>query len=128
MRQRPGKHRTRMDRRKRRKLEAAGWAVGSTREFLDLTDAEAAYVEFKSTLSGFLRSARKRQNLSQETIARRVGSSQSRIAKMEAADPGVSIDLLLRSLFALGAQPADIGKALREQGKTAVGRRRRAAA
>ncbi len=117
-----------MDRRKRRKLEAAGWAVGSTREFLDLTEAEAAYVEFKSTLSGFLRSARERQNLSQEAIARRVGSSQSRIAKMEAADPGVSIDLLLRSLFALGAQPADIGKALRAQGKTAVARRRRAAA
>ena len=117
-----------MDRRKRRKLEAAGWVMGSTREFLDLTEAEAAYVEFKATLSGFLRSARERQNLSQEAIARRVGSSQSRVAKMEAADPGVSIDLLLRSLFALGAQPADIGKALRAQGKTAVARRKRAAA
>src|SRR6266700_5109525 len=125
MTQRSEKHRRRMDKRKRRKLEAAGWVVGSAREFLDLTDAEAAYVEFKSTLSGFLRSARKRQNLSQETIARRVGSSQSRIAKMEAADPGDSIDLLLRSLFALGAQPSDIGKALRAQGKTAVARRRR---
>ena len=117
-----------MDRRKRRKLEAAGWVVGSAREFLDLTEAEAAYVEFKSTLSGYLRSARERQNLSQEAIARRVGPSQSRIAKMEVADPGVSIDLLLRSLFALGAQPADIGKALRAQGKTTLARRRRAAA
>jgi hypothetical protein len=30
---------------KRKKLEAAGWKVGSAREFLNLSDEEAAFVE-----------------------------------------------------------------------------------
>jgi DNA-binding XRE family transcriptional regulator len=117
-----------MDKRKRRKLAAAGWVVGSTKEFLGLTDAEAAYVDFKAALSGFLRSAREGKKLSQEAVARRIGSSQSRIAKMEAADASVSIDLLLRSLFSLGAQPSDIAKALRARRKTVTASRRRATA
>src|SRR5581483_4278956 len=41
--------------------------------------------------------------LSQAVVAKRLGSSQSRVAKMEAGDPSVSLDLLLRALLALGA-------------------------
>jgi hypothetical protein len=40
---------------KRKKLEAAGWKVGSTREFLGLSDEEAAFVELKLTLSASLK-------------------------------------------------------------------------
>lgn len=34
---------------KRKKLEAAGWKVGCAREFLGLSDEEAAFVELKLT-------------------------------------------------------------------------------
>jgi hypothetical protein len=41
-----------------------------------------------------------------------MGSSQSRIAKMEAADSSVWLDLLIRSLLTLGATTKDIARAL----------------
>lgn len=101
-----------MQKAKRTKLERAGWRVGSAREFLDLTDEEVAFVELKLALSTTLREQRRRQNPSQTALARRLGSSQSRVAKMEAADPSVSVDLLVRSLMALGATARDIAAAL----------------
>lgn len=106
-----------MDKRKRAKLRAAGWTVGTPREFLRLSDEEAAYVEFKLALSKTLQTLRAAQELSQVDIAKRLHSSQSRVAKMEASDPSVSVDLLVRSLFRLGAQPGDIAKALRPRRK-----------
>lgn len=102
-----------MDKRKRAKLRAARWTVGTPREFLKLPDEEAAYVEFKLALSKTLRALRAAQELSQVDVAKRLHSSQSRVAKMEASDSSVSVDLLVKSLFRLGAQPADIAKALR---------------
>ena len=103
----------RMHKRKRAKLDAAGWATGSPRDFLALSDDEAAYVEMKVALGATLRAARAAQKLSQAEVAQRLGSSQSRVAKMEAADGSVSLDLLVRSLFRLGARPGDIARALR---------------
>ncbi len=108
-----------MDKRKRAKLRAAGWTVGTPREFLGLSDEEAAFVEFKLALSKTLQALRMAQELSQLEVAKRLQSSQSRVAKMEASDPGVSIDLLVKSLFRLGAQPSDIAKALRPRRKAA---------
>jgi ribosome-binding protein aMBF1 (putative translation factor) len=104
-----------MDKRKRRKLEAKGWRVGSAADFLGLSDQEAALVEMKLRLSQALRTRRTALHLSQATLAKRLRSSQSRVAKMEAADPTVSIDLLLRGLFALGATPRDVAKALQQR-------------
>jgi DNA-binding XRE family transcriptional regulator len=97
---------------KRSRLEAAGWAVGSTAQFLSLPPEERAFVEMKVSLSRSLREWRTRNRLTQSTLARRLHSSQSRIAKMEAADPTVSVDLLLRSLLRLGAKPRDIARAI----------------
>jgi hypothetical protein len=102
-----------MDRHKRARLEAGGWKIGSAQEFLKLSDEEAAFVAFKLALSEALRANRAAQKLSQTEVARRLRSSQSRVAKMEAADPSVSVDLLVRSLFTLGAQPSDIVRAFR---------------
>lgn len=109
----------RMHKRKRAKLEAAGWATGSPKDFLALSDEEAAYVEMKVVLGETLRAARAAQKLSQAEVAQRLGSSQSRVAKMEAADRSVSLDLLVRSLFRLGAGPGDIARALRPRRKLA---------
>jgi hypothetical protein len=102
-----------MKKTKQARLEAHGWRFGSAADFLKLTREEAAFVEMKLALSRSLRARRTAQNLSQSALAKRLHSSQSRVAKMEAADPAVSIDLLLRGLFALGAKPRDIARALR---------------
>ncbi len=86
-----------MSKGKRRKLEAAGWKVGSVEEFLDLSTWESAYVEMKLALSESFRELREAQNLTQAAVAAQIQSSQSRVAKMEAGDPTVSLDLLVRS-------------------------------
>src|SRR5215210_4655276 len=95
---------------KRRKLESAGWRVGDAKEFLDLTSGEAEFVEIKLALARRVREIREERNWTQAEFARRVGSSQSRVAKMEAADPTVSVDLLVRSLLAAGADRRELGR------------------
>lgn len=101
-----------MKKSKREALEAKGWKVGSVAEFLGLSEAESALLELKLALGRSLRERRTKQGVTQIELARRLGSSQSRVAKMEAADPSVSLDLLVRSLFALGATPRDLGRVL----------------
>ena len=92
-----------MDETKKERLKAAGFAVGSADEFLGLTSEESAFVELKLALSHGLRERRTRCGLTQAALARRLGSSQSRVAKMEASDASVSLDLLVRALLATGA-------------------------
>ncbi len=105
-----------MKKSKREKLKAAGWAVGSVQEFLGLSDSDAAVIEMKLALSRSLRDRRQRRGLSQVELAKRLRSSQSRVAKMEAGDPSVSMDLLVSSLLVLGASSADLAKAIRSGG------------
>jgi ribosome-binding protein aMBF1 (putative translation factor) len=109
-----------MNKNKRTRLEARGWRVGSAAEFLELSAEEAALVETKLALSGSVRERRSKQGLSQAALARRLKSSQSRVAKLEAADPSVSTDLLLRALFALGATPNDVASAIRKRHRAAA--------
>ena len=99
-----------MDAKRKKKLEARGWKVGDTADFLGLSPEEVEFVELKLALAQGLREERETQGLTQAELARRVGSSQSRVAKMEAADPSVSVDLMVRSLFKLGAQRRDVAK------------------
>jgi len=91
-----------MNTAKRKRLESKGWKVGTAEEFLNLSPEESAYVELKLALSKILRETRRENELTQEQLARLLKSSQSRVAKMEIGDPSVSVDLLVRSLFALG--------------------------
>src|SRR3954449_1296264 len=98
---------------KRARLEAHGWRVGSAQEFLGLSAAEAALVETKLRLSRAVRERRAKLSQSQAALSKRLHSSQSRVAKMEAADPTVSVDLLLKALFALGATPRDVATTIR---------------
>ena len=95
---------------KRKRLEAKGWKVGGTKEFLELSAEEAAYIELKLKLADGLRARRRRRRLTQVELARRVRSSQSRVAKMEAGDPSVTLDLLIRSLLALGASNRELAR------------------
>ena len=107
-----------MDAKKRKKLEAAGWRVGDAADFLKLSPEEAEFVELKLALAAGLREERETQGLTQEELARRVGSSQSRVAKMEAADSSVSVDLMVRSLFKLGARRSDVARLMRGKRRT----------
>jgi len=101
-----------MDTQKRKRLEQAGWKVGSASEFLELSVPDAAFIEVKLALSRAFALERARQHLTQVATARVLRSSQSRVAKMEAGDPTVSTDLLIRSLLALGATPTQLAKSI----------------
>ena len=101
-----------MNKNKQKKLEAKGWKIGSASEFLNLSPQETALIEMKLSLSRSLKERRTKQRLSQEGLAKLIKSSQSRVAKMEAGDSSVSIDLLIKSLLALGASQNDVAKSI----------------
>lgn len=104
-----------LTKRRRRLLERHGWKVGTVAEFLRLTPEESALIELQLTLADALKSARSKQGLSQVALARKLGSSQSRVAKMESGHPSVSLDLLIRALLALGYDLKAIGRTLQQR-------------
>jgi DNA-binding transcriptional regulator YiaG len=89
-----------------------GWVEGSAQDFLHLSDADVEYIELRRALSRLLREMRQKLRLTQVEVAARLETSQSRLAKMENADPTVSSDLLLRSLFRLGATRKDLAESI----------------
>lgn len=101
-----------MNKAKENRLKAAGWRVGNASDFLDLTDEEAAFVELKLALADYMRDIRVQHGWTQTHVAHVLGSSQSRVAKMEAADSSVSVDLLVKSLLALGASRKQVGQVI----------------
>lgn len=105
-----------MNKEKKARLEAAGWRMVTVQEFLGLSDEEMAYIEIRLALSTQLKKRRAAKRISQARLASLLSSSQSRVAKMEAGDSSVSLDLLIRSLLATGHSPADIGKVFARAG------------
>lgn len=101
-----------MDARKKRRLKEAGWRTGSVAEFLELTPEDSALIEIKLRLAELAKKARARRHLSQTDLAQRLGSSQSRVAKIEAGDPSVSLDLLVRASLASGATRKELARAI----------------
>jgi len=101
-----------MEKRKKKDLESKGYKVGSVVEFLGLSTEESEYIELKLALSDALAKLRKKSNLTQTQLAKMLKSSQSRVAKMEKGDPTVSVDLLVKSLLALGADKKSIARAI----------------
>lgn len=97
---------------KQTKLENKGWKFGSADEFLALSAEESAYIELKLALSDKLKAKRLSSRLTQAELAKIMHSSQSRVAKMEAGDPAVSIDLLIKSLLALGVSRKELGRSI----------------
>lgn len=97
---------------KRKRLEAKGWKVGDAKDFLGLSSQEEAYIEIKLKLAESLRSQRLRRQMTQSNLAKAIRSSQSGVAKMEAGEHSVSLDLLVRTLLALGASGSDLARFL----------------
>jgi predicted XRE-type DNA-binding protein len=102
-----------MKRIKKQRLERAGWVVGDTAQFLELSVEENRFIDLKLALATGVRELREQRGLTQTELAHRLGSSQSRVAKMEAADSSVSLDLIMRSLLTIGATATDIAKWIR---------------
>ncbi len=100
-----------MDKKKQKKLEAAGWKVGNAEDFLELNQAESDFIALKIALSE-LKTRRQSLQLTQKEFAGMIHSSQSRVAKVEAGDPGVSLDLLVKSLLTLKTPKGDLEKML----------------
>lgn len=99
-----------MNTAKKTRLQRNGWAVGDAAQFLNLDPQEAQFVEMKLALAAGVRQLRERRGMTQAALAEQLGSSQSRVAKMEAADRSVTVDLMMRSLLEIGATPREIAK------------------
>ena len=93
---------------KRKKLVVKGWKVGSAKDFLGLSPGEEAYIELRLSLADGLKQRRHSRGVTQMQLAQALKSSQSRVAKMEAGDPTVSLDLLVKSLLALGTSSREL--------------------
>jgi len=102
-----------MNNSKKARLQRAGWAVGDAAEFLNLKSQEAQFIELKLALAAGIRQLREQRGMTQAALAGQLGSSQSRVAKMEAADRSVTLDLMMRSLLAIGATPGKIAKLIK---------------
>jgi len=105
-----------MDQAELKRLEDAGWQVGSVADFLGLTHEETVYIELRVRLAEALKTRRRAARLSQKAFATAMKSSQSRIAKAEANNHSVSVDLLTRSLIALGVDLNELGRIIGDEG------------
>lgn len=108
-----------MQRSKRKRLESKGWVVGSTQDFLGLSTEETELVELRLRLAQGIKQQRSARGMTQTDLAKAVGSSQSRVAKMEAGDATVSIDLLVRSLLRMGTSSREIGQIIARRQRAA---------
>jgi predicted XRE-type DNA-binding protein len=98
---------------RKQRLKEAGFETTSVQDFLDLSDEEITYIEMKLGLARALKLHRTAKlKMSQHALAELIGSSQSRVAKMEAGDPSVTLDLLVRSMLSTGLKQAEIARAL----------------
>lgn len=91
-----------MNKKRQKELEAKGFEVTTVSEFLGLSNLETQIIELRLSLSNALKNRRLQSNVSQKEHAKLLNTSQSRLAKMEAGDKGVSLDLLIKSLFKSG--------------------------
>ena len=104
-----------MDAAKRKRLEDAGFRIGSAADFLGLSTEQHELVKVKVALSAAVRRQRTTSHLSQSQLAELIGSSQSRIAKMERGDASVSLDLLIRALVAQGITRREVADVIAGQ-------------
>ena len=101
-----------MDKKRQQQLEEKGFRVGSAGDFLELSPEEEAYIDIRLDISNMVKNQRAKRGWTQEQLARAIGSSQSRIAKLEGGDLGISMDLMIKALLRLGTSKKQIGKLL----------------
>ncbi len=94
-----------MEAKQRKNLAKMGGRVASVQEFLNLSDAEVRLIDLRIQLARELRERRTARRVTQAQLAKLLGTSQPRVATMEAGDPQTSLEALLRALIVLGATP-----------------------
>src|SRR4051794_31491257 len=97
-----------MDKETRKAIEDAGFRVTNIQELFGLTEEETRLIELKVTIARRIRELRQKSGITQQALAAKLKSSQSRVAKIESADVDVSLDLMVRAFFALGGKPASL--------------------
>ena len=100
-----------MNKAQREALEKAGFRIGTVQDFLGLEDWEAQIIELKYRARKTAKRLREVGKLTQQDVARKIKSSQSRIAKIEAGSEDVSLDLLARYLYVVGGSFAELDEA-----------------
>jgi ribosome-binding protein aMBF1 (putative translation factor) len=101
-----------MNEEKKQKLEKAGWSVGSVGEFLELDPEESAIIELRLAFSQCIKNARLAAEMTQTVFATKLGTSQSRLNKIEAGDPSVGFDLFVKTFVRSGLDITPIKEAL----------------
>jgi len=101
-----------MDSQKKARLEKAGWKVSDAKEFLGLTEEENTYIEMKLDMASLLKAERTKAGFTQSDLAKKLHTSQPRVAKMENGDPSVTLDLIMKGLLSLQIRRSEIGQAL----------------
>ena len=98
-----------MDANERARMEARGYmVVDDAADWLGLDEVDRKVVDLRVRLGREVRRRREAGKLTQEELAGRIGSSQSRVAKVEGLGDGVSLDLLMRAFFATGGSLEDL--------------------
>lgn len=88
------------------------WVETDVEELLGLSAEDLVIVEFRAALAVALQKARKRKKLTQEEVAKEIGTSQAQVSKMEAGHSSITIDRIIKALAALGVSRPAIVKAL----------------
>ncbi|MBN1754783.1 helix-turn-helix transcriptional regulator [bacterium] len=101
-----------MDKETLKRLKDKGWQTGTVQDFLGLKEEQVRYIETKLALSKIIRKEREKQGYTQEQLAKKIHSSQSRLAKMEAGQNSVSLDLMIKTLFSLGVSNREIANVI----------------
>ena len=97
-----------MDVEKRSRLKAKGWVEVDLADWLGLDDADMRVIDLRVSLVKAIRRRREAAGVGQTVLARRIGTSQPNIAKIEAGGIGVSLDLLMTVSFATGGRMAEL--------------------
>ena len=93
-----------MDAAKRKTIEAAGWRVGDTNDFLELSDKESQLLDIRVKLALAIRQQREAVHLSQKELGALLKTSQPRVARIERAASDVSMDQLIRAFTVAGGK------------------------
>ena len=101
-----------MTEKKKKILEANGYRVVDSADWLGLSNEEAQIVDMRVALAQELERVRKAKGVTQAELARRVGTKQSGVARMINNPDTSTMDNLIKGLIALGEPISKIAACL----------------
>lgn len=101
-----------MTEKKKKMLEANGYRVVDSADWLGLSNEEAQIVDMRVALAQELERVRKAKGVTQAELARRVGTKQSGVARMINNPDTSTMDNLIKGLIALGEPISKIAACL----------------